>query len=284
VKLGAHISTAGGVDKAIDRAQAMGAECIQMFNGAPQAWRRKIYSQDEVEAYRPKVASTGIEPAFIHGLYLVNLATDSPDLLARSYDALVADMQAAHLLGAAGVVFHIGSHKGAGLQGCLAQVTHYCSLIIEATPKDVWLILENSAGMGGSVGSDLRELGRIADDIGGDRIKVCFDSQHAFASGYDVSTREGLDDALAELVGSAGPGRLVLIHANDSKCPLGAGVDRHANIGEGFIGLEGFENIVAHPALQGMPFVLEVPGFDDQGPDKGNLDLLKAMRAAVVAR
>jgi deoxyribonuclease-4 len=279
LKLGAHVRTAGGVDKAIDRGLAMGAECIQIFSGAPQAWRRKVYTAAEVDAYRRKVASTSIQPCFIHGLYLVNLATDSPALLSKSYDALVADMQAAHLLGAAGVVFHIGSHKGAGLEQRLSQVVEYCARILAATPDDVWLILENSAGMGGSIGSKLSELGRIAASIGDTRARICFDTQHAFAAGYDVKTRIGLDRTLEELDQHAGLHRLVLVHANDSKCPLGAGVDRHENIGQGFIGLNGFENILGHPTLQSVSFVLEVPGLANEGPAKPNLDILKALRA-----
>jgi deoxyribonuclease-4 len=278
LKLGAHVKTAGGVDKAIDRALGMGAECIQIFSGAPQAWRRKVYSPLEVDAYRQKVAAAGIEPAFIHGLYLVNLATDSPELLSKSYDALVADMESAHLLGAAGVVFHIGSHKGAGLAERISQVVEWCSRILSATPDDVWLVLENSAGMGGSVGSKLSELGLIVKSVGDERAKVCFDTQHAFAAGYDVKTREGLNRTLDEFDQHIGLERLVLVHANDSRVPLGAGLDRHENIGEGFIGLDGFENILAHPAVQASPFVLEVPGFANDGPDKANLDILKGIR------
>jgi deoxyribonuclease-4 len=272
------------VDKAIDRAIALGAECIQIFSGAPQAWRRKVYSAAEVEAYRQEVLSTGVEPCFIHELYLVNLATDSPDLLNKSHEALVADMEAAHLLGAAGVVFHLGSHKGAGLEERLSQVIAYCARILAVAPADVWLILENSAGMGGSVGSKLDELGRIARSVGDKRVKVCLDTQHAFASGYDVRTRDGLERTLGELDQHCGLERLVLVHANDSKCPLGGGVDRHENIGQGLIGLDGFENILAHPALQAVPFVLEVPGLANEGPDKPNLDILKALRAKISAR
>jgi deoxyribonuclease-4 len=280
MKIGAHVSTSGGVDKAIDRAVAMGAEAIQIFSGAPYAWRRKNYTQAEVDAYRKKVQQTGVAPAFIHGLYLVNLASSDAPLLARSYDALVGDMKAASLIDARGVIFHLGSHKGAGYEACLNQVVEYVQRVIENT-ADAWLILENSAGMGGAIGSKFAELGSIIRESGSDRVKVCLDTQHAFASGHDVKTRPGLDKMLAEFDRDVGLERLVAMHANDSKIPLGGGVDRHANIGEGHIGRDGFENLLSHPALAEIPFLLEVPGFEDKGPDKENVEILKSLRAAV---
>lgn len=278
MKIGAHVSTSGGVDKAIDRALGLGAECIQVFSGAPQAWRRKTYKTEEVTDYKKKVAETGIAPAFIHGLYLMNFASQNPDLLAKSFDAIVAEMQAASLIGAKGVIFHLGSHKGAGYESCVEQVIDYCRRILEATPPDAWLILENSAGQGGAVGSKFAELGRIAREAGGDRVKVCLDTQHTFAAGYDVKTPFGLKKTMAEFDADIGLERLVAVHANDSKIPLGGGVDRHANIGEGKIGRDGFLNIFSHPAFADLPFLLEVPGFEDNGPDRQNVEILKELR------
>ncbi|MEX0682649.1 MAG: deoxyribonuclease IV [Dehalococcoidia bacterium] len=279
MRVGAHVRTSGGVDKGVDRAAEMGAETIQVFSGAPQAWRRKNYSKTELDTYRARLAETGIGPVFIHGLYLMNFAGSNPDLLAKSYDALVAEMHAASLIGAVGVIFHLGSHKGAGYEACVDQVTDYCRRILEATPEDACLILENSAGMGGAVGSKFAELGRIARGAGSDRVKVCIDVQHAFAAGYDVKTRPGLDAAMAEFDQDVGLERLAAVHANDSKCPLGGGLDRHDNIGEGHIGRDGFINLMSHSAFTEVPFLLEVPGFDDEGPDKANVDILKELRA-----
>jgi deoxyribonuclease-4 len=281
MKIGAHVKTTGGVDKAIERASEIGAEAIQIFSGAPQAWRRKTYSVAEVEAYRARVAETGIEPAFIHGLYLVNLATENPDLLAKSYEALVAEMNAAHLLGAKGVIFHLGSHKGAGYEARFHQVVEYCGKVVAATPDDTWLILENSAGMGGSVGSKFVELGTIIKECSADRIKVCLDTQHAFASGYDLKSRDGIERVMEEFDREIGLERLAAVHANDSKCPLGGGLDRHENIGVGYLGKDGFATIMAHPAFADVPFLLEVPGFDSEGPDKLNVDALKAIRVSL---
>jgi deoxyribonuclease-4 len=278
MKVGAHVKTAGGVDKAIDRAREIGAETIQIFSGAPQAWRRKEYSPEEVEAYRGRVAETGIEPAFLHGVYLVNLASDKQEHLTKSLDALVHDMNVCHLLGASGVIFHLGSHRGAGFDHVFPQVVDYVRRIVDATPEDTWLILENSAGMGGSVGSKFQELGSIIREAGSPRVKVCLDTQHMFAAGHDVKTRDGLQAAMSEFAAAVGLDTLVAVHANDSKCPLAGGVDRHENIGEGHIGLDGLQNVMSHPAFRDVPFLLEVPGFDSQGPDQRNVEILKGLR------
>ena len=280
MKIGAHVRTAGGVDMAVDRAEEMGAETIQVFSGAPQAWRRKNYSEEEVAAFKARLEATGIGPVFIHGLYLMNFATDNPELLKKSQEALILEMNSAALIGARGVIFHLGSHKGAGYEARVGQVIDQCGQVLQATPDDVWLILENSAGMGGAVGSKFAELGRIARESGSDRVKVCLDTQHSFAAGYDVKTREGLDAAMAEFDKEIGLDRLAAVHANDSKIEFGGGKDRHENIGEGFIGRDGFANLLSHAALADVPFLLEVPGFEGDGPDKANLDILKELRAA----
>ena len=278
MKIGAHVGTAGGVEKAIDRAQEIGAEAIQIFSGAPQAWRRKEYRAEEVEAYKARAAETGIGPAFIHGVYLVNLATDKPENLAKGVDALVHDMKVCHLLGSPGVIFHIGSHRGAGYENVFSQVVDSVVRIVAATPEDTWLVLENSAGMGGAIGSRFDELGRIIREAGSPRVKVCLDTQHAFAAGYDLKTKDGLEAAMSEFEERIGLDRLVAVHANDSKCPLAGGVDRHENIGEGHIGMDGFGNILSHPAFAEVPFLLEVPGFANEGPDRRNVEILKSVR------
>ncbi len=258
----------------------MGAETIQVFSGAPQAWRRKNYKKEEVEAFKARLKETGIGPVFIHGLYLMNFGTDNPELLKKSQEALIAEMNSASLIGARGVIFHLGSHKGAGYEARFGQVVDQCREVLDWTPDDAWLILENAAGQGGAIGSKFAELGRIAKEVGSDRVKICLDTQHTFAAGYDVKTRKGLDATMAEFDKDIGLDRLAAVHANDSKIELGGGRDRHENIGEGFIGRDGFENLLSHTAFADVPFLLEVPGFDDSGPDKANVDILKELRAA----
>ena len=281
MKIGAHVSSSGGVDKAIDRALEIGAEAIQVFGGSPQTWRRKQFGQPEITAFRARSAETGIEPTFIHGVYLVNLATAVPENLVKSIDALIHDMKVCHDIGAGGVIFHMGSHRGSGLESTKDQIVESLSVVLENTPDDTWLILENSAGMGGSVGSKFSELGTIMKAADNQRLMVCLDTQHMFASGYDVRSRDGLEATIEEFEREVGLERLVAVHANDSKCPLAGGVDRHENIGAGHIGREGFENILAHRAFADVPFLLEVPGLENKGPDKANVDILKGILAGL---
>jgi deoxyribonuclease-4 len=283
LKVGAHVSSSGGLTTAFDRAEAIGAETIQIFGAPPQTWRRRNIRSDECEAFRARMAETGIEPVFIHGVYLINLATGTPDQLEKSIEALCGDLKLASAIGAKGVIFHVGSHKGAGFEQMLPQVTSAIGRALKDTPDDAWIILENSAGMGGSVGSKFRELGEIIRAVGSVRLRVCLDTEHAYASGYNLADAKALDGVMAEFESEIGLDCLVAVHANDSKIALGGGVDRHDNIGEGHIGKAGFEVIMGHRMFTDVPFLLEVPGFEKEGPDKANVDILKAIRAKVQA-
>ena len=278
MRVGAHVSTEGGLGKAVERARALGAETIQVFASAPQSWRTKEYSTEEAEAFQEKATEADVRPVFIHGVYLINLATSDPAGLERSADSLIWSLDVCRQLGALGTIFHLGSHRGAGFEAVLPQVVSAVQRVLEGSPGDTWLILENSAGMGGSVGSRFSELGIIVRQAADPRIKVCFDTQHAFAAGYDVATNQGLEATLAEFDEQVGLANLAAIHANDSKIALGGGVDRHENIGEGLIGREGFRVIMGHPAFRDIPFLLEVPGFEKKGPDKENVDILREIR------
>jgi deoxyribonuclease-4 len=278
MRVGAHVSTEGGLGKAVERAQALGAETIQIFGAAPQSWRKKEYSSEEAKAFQRRLAEADVQPVFIHGVYLINLATSDPAGLERSVDSLIWSLDVCRQIGVRGTIFHLGSHRGAGFEAKLPQVVDAVQRILKGSPGDTWLILENSAGMGGSVGSRFSELGIIMREAANPRIKVCLDTQHAFAAGYDVATAKGLEATLAEFEELVGLANLVAVHANDSKIALGGGVDRHENIGEGLIGREGFKVIMAHPAFRDIPFLLEVPGFEKKGPDKENVDILRQIR------
>ncbi|MGD0116268.1 MAG: deoxyribonuclease IV [Dehalococcoidia bacterium] len=278
MRLGAHVSTQGGLDKAIDRAHAMGAETIQIFGSAPQTWRRRAISDDETAAFRDKGGAAGIAPVFLHASYLISLVSDDPVAIERSGASLTADLELCSRIGASGSIVHAGSHKGLGFEAILPRATTTVRRILDATPRDSWLILENSAGMGGSVGARFAELGEIIREVGDPRVKVCLDTQHAYAMGYDLTDEKGLADAVNEFDREIGLDRLVACHANDSKVPLSGVRDRHENIGQGHIGRDGFRRIFAHPAFAEVPFILEVPGFGNQGPDKENLDILKEIR------
>ncbi len=278
MKIGAHVSSAGSIDRAVDRAAEIGAEAVQMFLSGPTSWRVKDHPQKDREAYKRKARETGIGPTFFHGIYLINLGSPNPELIEKGVGSLVAYQSAAATIDCAGTIFHIGSHKGQGFETVLPQVVRALHRVLEGTPPGPWLIIENSAGMGQSIGASFAEIGQVIKAVGSDRVKVCLDTQHSFANGYNVATKGGLEAAMAEFEREIGLGRLVAVHANDSKCPLMGGLDRHENIGEGHIGREGFEVIMAHPAFLDVPFILEVPGFENEGADKKNVDILKAMR------
>ena len=281
MKIGAHVGASGGLATAFERAAAIGAETIQIFGAPPQMWRRRKIRPDECEAFRAAMAETGIEPVFLHGPYLINLATEKPEQLTKSTDALSEDLRLASAIGAKGVIFHVGSHKGVGFAKRLPQIKKALKQVLKDTPDDAWIILENSAGQGGSVGSKLEELAAIIVAVDSDRLKVCLDTEHAYAAGYNLADGDGLEETMAQFDREIGLARLGAGHANDSKIELGGGVDRHDNIGEGHIGRAGFEVIMAHPAFREVPFLLEVPGFEKEGPDKPNVDILLEIRAKV---
>ena len=278
MKLGAHVSTAGGLSKAIDRAQEMGAETAQIFVSSPRGWAFKPISEDAVTAFRDKAAATGIGPVFFHAIYLISLAAPTEDHLAKSEKALTDYMQAAGALGASGVIFHAGSHKGAGFERVFDQAVRTMDRVLSASPPDVWLMLENSAGMGDHICSSFSEIGRLVRALEAPNVRVCLDTQHLFAASYDVATQGGLERVMEEFDREIGLANLAAVHANDSKTPFGSAVDRHENIGQGHMGLDAFRVIMGHPVFRDVPFLLEVPGEDGEGPDKANLDVLKGIR------
>ena len=280
MKLGAHVSASGGVSKSIDRALDIGAEAIQIFASSPRAWKFNHPKPEEVERFRKKSEESRIGPCYIHGSYLVNIG-GSEDQLQKSIDCLVSNMSAAGEIGAEGVIFHGGSHKGKGFDAVLNQAANCLTQVLEKSPDNVWLCLENSAGMGAHIGSSFREIGRILRVVDHPNLKVCLDTEHCFAAGYNLAVPEELDKVIAEFDSEIGLDKLVAVHANDAKVELGSGVDRHENIGEGYIGISGFESILGNTAFKNVPFFLEVPGFDGNGPDKENLDRLKTIRSSI---
>ncbi len=278
-RIGAHVSSAGHIDVAIDHGVELGAEMVQIFGAAPQMWRRKEHSETDIAAFREKAAEHGIGPNFIHGVYLTNLATAEAEHLEKGVATLTADMRLGSALGVAGVIFHVGSHKGMGFDHYLPQMATAMQRVLEDSPDDIDLCIENNAGTGDSVCSSFEEIGRLMTAIGSQRVKVCIDTCHAFSAGYDLAGAEGLELALTELEREIGGGNVVAVHANDSKTPLGSGKDRHENIGWGSMGTDGFRNLFQRGAFQKAAWMLEVPGFEGGGPDALNLKILMALRA-----
>ena len=276
------MSTSGGLDKAIDRGAEIGCEAIQIFGSPPQGWAFKMPADEQLAEFRRKSEEADIAPVYLHAIYLINLGTPKEDNLAKGKTSLVNYMNLAAQINAQGVIFHPGSHGGLGYDAIFEQTVAGINEVLERSPEGPYLTLENTAGMGQHIGASFEELGRIIHAVDSPRIRVCLDTQHSFAAGYDVSTKEGVQAMLDEFDQHVGLERLAAVHANDSKRVLGAGVDRHENIGQGYIGVEGFEHIMSSPAFWDLPFLLEVPGLDNKGPDRANLDILKDIRSRVV--
>ena len=281
--IGAHVKTTGGPASALERAVAIGAETAQIFLTPPQQWRSSKIETVQAEGFQEAHAAVGSIPVFVHGIYLINLATDDEAHLKRSTSSLKSAMTSCGQLGIKGVIFHLGSHKGQGLDAVFDQICQACLEVLDVTPPEVLLILENSAGAGDNIGSKFADLGRILRQVDQDRVKVCLDTQHSYAAGYDLGGAEGLELAMSEFEQEVGFDQLAAVHANDSKVELGSGRDRHENIGQGHIGIDGFRRIMAHKAFRDVPFLLEVPGPDKKGPDEANVNILKQLRTEVGA-
>lgn len=281
MRVGAHVSTAGGLSNAIDRAVQIGAEAIQCFGSSPQSWAFNPVPEDQLIAFREKAEIHDISPAFLHAIYLINLGTENPVNVKRGISSLVSYTHLASAIGGGGVIFHGGSHKGAGYDAIFRQTVDALKEVLSASPDNVDLIIENSAGMGGAIGSNFQEIGKILESVDSTRMKVCLDTQHAFASGHQLMTKDGVEETMEEFDREIGLDKLVAVHANDSKRPFQSGVDRHENIGLGFMGDGAFTAIMNHPAFSDVPFILEVPGIEGKGPDQENIDKLKSLRPKI---
>ena len=279
MRIGAHTRSAGGVDASIDNALEIGAECVQLFPSSPRGWGFKPLDEKTVAEFKRKAYENDIGPNVFHGIYLVSLGSEDPALVARGKSSLTKYMNVASDLGVMGVIFHLNSHQGRGFDGVFAQVVGAVREVLDASPDDAMLILENSAGMGNHIGSKFSELGAFLRELDDERVQVCLDTQHSFAAGYDLTTPESVAGVMEEFDREIGLEHLVAVHCNDPKPPLGGALDRHENIGEGQMGLAAFEAIVAHPAFRDVPFYLEVPGYDGDGPDARNVDTMKSVRS-----
>jgi deoxyribonuclease IV len=264
------------LDLSLERARDIGAQCTQFFISPPQQWAQSNHDEEEIAKYLVKVQETEIGPNFIHGTYLVNLATDKSEHLQKSIDWLIYALKMADKLQVTGVIFHTGSHRGRGFAAVKEQVCQSIKTILKSSPEKPFLILENAAGSGGVIGS-FEELGEILKQVADNRLKICLDTQHAFSNGNDFRSLHGVDSLVSTIDRWAGWGNLVAIHCNDSKVELGSNRDRHENIGEGFIGKEAFSLLLNHPKFTDIPFLLEVPGFGESGPDKENVAILKSL-------
>jgi deoxyribonuclease-4 len=279
VLFGAHCS--GGVKKALDNAIEMGADVVQLFVQSPRTWRFPDHDPIDLQAFRSKREEASM-PALVHALYLVNLAAPDDAIYSKSVDTMISTVDAACAIEADAVIFHPGSHLGAGFETGLERMVPALQQVLDHCNERTWLLVENSAGAGGTIGRSIDELVAIVDALGRhERLGVCLDSCHLFVSGVDVTDPVVMSALLADVDARIGLDRLRALHANDAKAPLGSNRDRHDNIGEGLIG-EGLGVFLAQPAVQDLPVVLEVPGADGKGPNADEIRKLRELHARAV--
>ena len=281
--IGAHVSPAGGLAKAIERGVERGCRAIQIFNQSPRMWKPSTYRQSDVESFRRAMADSPIGAVLIHTVYLLNCASDDAEIRAKSLASLVHSLRAGDALRASGVVLHAGSAKGGDAGRAIRRAGETIRRAL-AESEGCQLHLENMAGAGGTLGRTLEELADLLEAAGGDaRLGVCLDSCHLLASGYDIRTPAGMDSLVERIDAVVGLERIGSLHLNDSQAPLGSGRDRHANIGQGELGERGCAAFLGAPTLQPLPCVLETPGEKHGGAKREEVELAARLHTRGVA-
>ncbi len=283
IKVGGHVSISGGLDKAVQRAHDLGGNIMQVFSGSPRVWQRGDLAQIDLEELFTKQEKLGVESIIIHTSYLVNLASNQPELVGKSVRALIYDLKLNSLVKGSGVVVHLGSHQGRGWDAVKDQLTKKIKYILSKTPENSRLLIENSAGQKGKIASDLVEIRWLLDEINSSRLGWCLDICHAFAAGYPLvqssklvgkSNKPNLIAAITDLnLWST----LACLHINDSKAKFNTGNDRHENIGDGLIPQEDLKEFLNYPQVINQPLIIEVPGIAGKGPDQENIDRIKQL-------
>ena len=293
------MSSSGGISQAVTRGVALECESLQIFTHNPRTWTPIKHRAEEIAAFRAGAEEHDLRPLVSHGLYLINLgapdreqptgppgkpATKTRNFYRSSVESLVQHLEIGDALGLAGVVVHVGSSRGDTIDGAIARIGTGIAEAFDRAGGDCCVYLENTAGAGDTIGRTFEQLRAVAEATGHmERLAFCLDTQHLFASGYPVHEPGGIDRVLDEFDSVVGLGKLRCLHVNDSKVPFGSNRDRHENIGDGLIGEDGFRNILGHPALQGLPAIIEVPGMDGSGPDLENMTRLRRLHEEALA-
>jgi deoxyribonuclease-4 len=274
--IGAHVSTAGGLVRALERAEERGAESMQIFNQSPRAWRPTRYSEADFAVFRERLAASSVQSVYIHAVYLINVASDDPEVCRKSLTSLTHALSVGDGIGADGVVMHPGSGKGQAPAPTFRRLGKAIKAALRETGSTP-LLFENTAGAGFTIGRTFEELARVIDASGGgERLGVCLDSCHLLASGYEVRERAAFKQVVDDYDAVVGLDRLRALHLNDSKTALGSNVDRHATLGDGEIGEAGLRVFLSEQRFEGLPVLLET-GPDGHGPDKAQLDIAKRL-------
>ncbi len=281
-KIGAHLSTSGGYTTALKSITEKGGNCLQVFSSSPRTWSNSTLSQKDIDDFVALKNDLNIDPIYFHACYLINCA-DSQEVGQKSIQSLIFELQLAHKMQVRGSIVHTGSFKENGSSGdnyldMRGSALYTCLIaniqtILKETPNDTYLFLENAGNR--KIGRTIDQLANIIEDVKDERVKVCLDTCHLHAAGYDLNTQENFETFLDRFEKEIGLSKLELVHMNDSRDPLGSLRDRHDNIGEGYVGIDVFKNFLNNPRTKHLSFIIETPGFDDKGPDKQNLDILK---------
>ena len=282
LRLGVHVSVAGGLEKAVDRALERGCNAFQIFTTNPRSWRTRPIPQQSIDQFSIRRREYDLFPVISHMPYLPNLASPREEVYSRSVQALTDELVRCQLLGIPYVVAHLGSNLGAGVRNGRERIAEALNRAIKDSGSDVVILLENSAGTRDSMGSTFKDIASIIESLPGPsrRLGVCLDTCHLFAAGYDLRTPRALSRTLEEFESCIDPERLKLVHLNDCRGTLGSHLDRHEHIGLGQIGPEGFRSIVCHPLLREQPMIMETP-VDSRRDDRANLAVARALASQI---
>ncbi len=278
MRIGAHVSTGGGLDRAVERGVERGCDAIQIFHQNPRRWRPTEYGEDDFVNFREGFAASGLSSVVIHAVYLINCASREREVRTKSLVSLKHALRVGDAIGSDGVVLHAGSRKGDPANDAIDRAGAAIREAL-ADSESCPLLLENTAGTQGPLGRDFDELSRLLDAGGaGERLGVCIDCCHLFASGYEIGDERSLATVVDELEAKVGLSRVRCLHANDSAVPLGANRDRHANLGTGELGRAGIRAFLSEPRFEGLPAIIETPGPDRHGPDRREISTARRLR------
>jgi deoxyribonuclease IV len=276
--IGAHVSPAGGLDKAIERGTERSCQAIQIFNQSPRMWRPTAYDEDDFAAFRAAMKESPIKAVLIHAVYLLNCASEDAEIRDKSRASLIQSLAVGKGIGAAGVVLHPGSAKQGDVPAAIKRAGQVIKEALSETDR-CHLFLEDTAGAGGTLGRSFEELSDLLSAAGGSRrLGICLDSCHLLASGYDIRTAAGLTETIDAFDKAVGLKRLGALHLNDSQTPLGSNRDRHANVGTGELGERGCAAFLSEPRFEKLPLVIETQGPERQGPTREEVELCFALR------
>jgi deoxyribonuclease IV len=276
--VGAHVSTAGGLANAIERGEERGCESIQIFNQSPRMWRPTNFDEEDFAAFREAMDASKVEAVIIHAVYLINCATKDKELRKKSLTSLTHALRIGDAIGARGVVLHPGSQKTDPLKPSLKRASKVIAEALKETDSCP-LLIEQTAGHKGLLARDFDQTAELIELAGsGPRLGLCLDSCHLFVQGYDITDEAHLGAVLDEADAKVGIDRLGAVHVNDAAVPLGACLDRHANIGKGEMGKRGLSAFLSEPRFEGLPATLETPGPEKKGSSKAEVTLAKRLR------